>query len=186
MTKTLTTQEANQLLDEAEEIFSASAISKTVKQLAIEITEILSDQNPVVLCIMNGGLVFTGQLLPQLKFPLNLDYLHVTRYNNTIQGGQIDWKMAPQQSLEGRVVLVLDDVLDEGITLASIREKVMDRGAKSFYSAVLADKDIGKPKPFQADFIGLTLPNRYVFGFGMDIHGIWRNLPAIYAIKNSN
>ena len=78
----------------------------------------------------------------------------------------------------------LDDVLDEGITLASIREKVMDSGAKAFYSAVLADKAIGKPKPFQADFVGLTLPNRYVFGFGMDIQDAWRNLPAIYAIKN--
>lgn len=184
MTQILTSREANHILNEAEELVSAADIIKILNQLAAEITEKLSDQNPIVLCIMNGAVIFSGQLLPLLKFPLSFDYLHVTRYNNTTQGGQISWKVEPQQSLEGRVVLVLDDVLDEGITLASIREKVMDSGAKAFYSAVLADKAIGKPKPFQADFVGLTLPNRYVFGFGMDIQGAWRNLPAIYAIKN--
>jgi hypoxanthine phosphoribosyltransferase len=184
MTQILTSREANLILNEAEELVSAADITKILNQLAAEITETLSDQNPIVLCIMKGAVIFSGQLLPLLKFPLSFDYLHVTRYNNTTQGGQISWKVEPQQSLEGRVVLVLDDVLDEGITLASIREKVMDNGAKAFYSAVLADKAIGKPKPFQADFVGLTLPNRYVFGFGMDIQGAWRNLPAIYAIKN--
>ena len=184
MTQILTSREANHILNEAEELFSAKVIVETLSQLAAEITEKLSDQNPIVLCIMNGAVIFSGQLLPLLKFPLSFDYLHVTRYHNTTQGGQICWRMEPQQCLEGRVVLVLDDVLDEGITLASIREKVMDNGAKAFYSAVLADKAIGKPKPFQADFVGLTLPNRYVFGFGMDIQGVWRNLPAIYAIKN--
>ena len=180
----LSIQEANSILDGAEEIYSATDIIEVLSQLATDITTVLSDQNPVVLCIMNGAIIFSGQLLPLLKFPLSFDYLHVTRYNNATQGGQINWKMAPQPCIEGRVVLVLDDVLDEGITLAAIQEKVMDCGAKAFYSAVLADKTIEKPKSFQADFVGLTLPNRYVFGFGMDIHGAWRNLPAIYAIKN--
>lgn len=81
------------------------------------------------------------------------------------------------------MVLVLDDILDEGITLAAIRERVMDQGATAFYSAVFADKDIARSKPISADFVGIVLPNRYVFGFGMDIHGVWRNLPAIYALK---
>lgn len=184
MTPILTNRQANYILNEAEELVSATDIIKILHQLAAQITEKLSDQNPIVLCMMNGAVIFSGQLLPLLKFPLSFDYLHVTRYNNTTQGGRISWKMEPQQCLDGRVVLVLDDVLDEGITLASIQKKVMDSGAKAFYSAVLADKTIGKPKPFQADFVGLTLPNRYVFGFGMDIQGAWRNLPAIYAIKD--
>ena len=184
MTTILSIEEANNILDDAEEIYSAADISEVLNQLATDITATLYDQNPVVLCIMNGAVIFSGQLLPLLKFPLSFDYLHVTRYNNTTQGGQISWKMLPELNLEGRVVLVLDDVLDEGITLAAIREKMMGDGAKAFYSAVLADKAIGKHKPFKADFVGLTLPDRYVFGFGMDIHGTWRNLPAIYAIKN--
>lgn len=184
MTTLLTIQEARDILDKAEEIYSASDIAETMNRLAAEISAVLSDQNPVVLCIMNGAVIFAGQLLPLLKFPLSFDYLHATRYNNTTQGGQINWRTLPQQSLQGRVVLVLDDILDEGITLASIREKVMDCGAAAFYSAVLADKATGKSKAFHADFTGLTLPNRYVFGFGMDIQGAWRNLPAIYAVKN--
>jgi len=127
--------------------------------------------------------VFTGQLLPLLKFPLDFDYLHVSRYNNETQGGEVRWKVAPRENVQGRVVLVLDDILDEGITLAAIRERIMDQGAKAFYSAVFADKNIGRSKPISADFVGVTLPNRYVFGFGMDVNGAWRNLPAIYAIK---
>jgi hypoxanthine phosphoribosyltransferase len=91
--------------------------------------------------------------------------------------------VAPHTSVKDRVVLVLDDILDEGITLASIRERIMENGAKAFYSAVFANKDISKSKPITADFVGVTLPDRYVFGFGMDIYGSWRNLPAIYAVR---
>lgn len=179
----LSKEAANQILATAEQIYSAALVVETINQIAVKINKQLADQYPLVLCVMGGAVVFAGHLLPLLKFPLNFDYLHVTRYNNTTQGGQISWKVAPHENMKGRVVLVLDDILDEGITLAAIQEKAMDCGAKTFYSAVLADKDIGKPKLFHADFVGLTLPNRYVFGFGMDVQGAWRNLPAIYAIK---
>lgn len=183
MTQLLSLQEANHILDEAEQIYSADTVAAAVNQMAVCITETMSDQYPLILCVMGGAVVFTGHLLPQLQFPLSFDYLQVTRYQNTTQGGTISWKVFPQENLRGRVVLVLDDILDEGITLVAIRERVMNCGAKAFYSAVLADKDIGKAKPLQADFVGLMLPDRYVFGFGMDIKGAWRNLPAIYAIK---
>jgi hypoxanthine phosphoribosyltransferase len=82
-------------------------------------------------------------------------------------------------------VLVLDDILDQGHTLAAIREKLLEAGAKRFFSAVFADKDIGKPKPLRADFVGISVPNRYVFGFGMDVYGWWRNLPAVYALREA-
>lgn len=183
MTQSLSLQEASHILDEAEQIYSADTVAAAVNQMAVSITETMSDQYPLILCVMGGAVVFTGHLLPQLQFPLSFDYLQVTRYQNTTQGGTISWKVFPQENLRGRVVLVLDDILDEGITLVAIRERVMNCGAKAFYSAVLADKDIGRAKPLQADFVGLMLPDRYVFGFGMDIKGAWRNLPAIYAIK---
>ncbi len=179
----LSNQQAEQILSDAELLYSAEAVTETVQRMASEITETLSDKNPLVLCVMSGAVVFAGQLLPLLRFPLDFDYLHVTRYNNATSGGEVRWHALPKKSLQGRVVLVLDDILDEGITLAAIREKVMDSGAKSFYSAVFTDKTIAKPKSLRADFVGLTLPDRYVFGFGMDIYGAWRNLPAIYAMK---
>lgn len=176
--------EALRLLDTAEEIHSAVVVSEAVKRVAAEISGALSGAAPLVLSVMGGAVVFTGQLLPLLRFPLEFDYIHVTRYRNATVGGAIDWKVAPKQNVEGRTVLVVDDILDEGETLAAIRDRVLEHGAKAFYSAVLADKAIGRSKPIRADFVGLTVPDRYVFGFGMDVHGAWRNLPAIYALKD--
>lgn len=180
----LSYEEAASVLGAAEKIFSADEVAQAVKRMAADISARLSHRYPLVLSIMGGAVVFTGQLLPLLQFPLNFDYLHVSRYHNETRGGDIDWKVMPHENVRGRVVLVLDDILDEGITLAAIRERVMSQGAAAFYSAVLADKDIGRAKPIHADFIGLTVPDRYVFGFGMDIHGAWRNLPAIHALKD--
>ena len=179
----LPSEEARKIFDTAEQIFSAEVVSQTVKRMAADITAVLSDEYPLVLSVMGGAVIFTGQLLPLLQFPLTFDYLHASRYDNTVQGGTLNWKTSPREDVQERVVLVLDDVLDEGITLAGIRDWIMSRGAAAFYTAVLAEKEIGRSKPIKADFVGLTLPNRYVFGFGMDIYGVWRNLPAIYAVK---
>lgn len=180
----LTYQQVQQILDTADLIYSEQTVAQTVQRMAIDITQVLSHQQPLVLCVMGGAVVFTGQLLPQLRFPLDFDYLHLTRYDKKMTGGKIHWQAEPKEDLRDRVVLVLDDILDEGITLAAIRDKVLENGAKAFYSAVFAEKATGRPKPFKADFVGLTVPDRYVFGFGMDIHGAWRNLPAIYAVKD--
>jgi hypoxanthine phosphoribosyltransferase len=131
---------------------------------------------------MGGAVVFTGHLLPQLRFPLDFDYIHVTRYGRGTRGGQITWQVAPKESVAGRAVLVVDDILDEGETLAAVRARLLECGASACLAAVLADKDIGRPKPIRADFVGVHVPDRYVFGFGMDVRGVWRNLPAIYAL----
>lgn len=180
----LTYQQAQQILDTAELIYSEQTVTQTVHRMALDITQLLSQQQPLVLCVMGGAVVFTGQLLPQLSFPLDFDYLHLSRYNKQLHGGEIQWRVEPEEGVKGRIILVLDDILDEGITLAAIRDKVLENGAKAFYSAVFAEKETSKPKSLQADFVGLTVPDRYVFGFGMDIHGAWRNLPAVYAVKD--
>lgn len=133
---------------------------------------------------MRGSVIFAGRLLPLLRFPLEFDYLEVTRYDRTTQGGAIQWKVSPGTAVAGRVVLVLDDILDQGHTLAAIRERLMEAGAREFYAAVFADKNLGARKPIQADFVGIEVPDRYVFGFGMDVYGLWRNLPAIYALRD--
>jgi len=101
------------------------------------------------------------------------------------QGRDISWRLAPRDNVRDRVVLVVDDILDEGITLAAIRKKLLEMGAREVLSAVFADKDIGRAKPVTADFVGVRVPNRYVFGFGMDAYGLWRNLPSIYALKET-
>ena len=178
-----TPEQAWRILQDAEEICTADCVAAEVARVAREISAKLEKSEPLVLGVMRGSVIFAGQLLPQLRFPLHFDYLDVTRYAGGTTGGQITWKVSPGTAVEGRVVLVLDDILDEGHTLAAIREKLLEAGVKEFYSAVFCQKDTGRAKPIAADFVGLTVPNRYVFGFGMDVYGAWRNLPAIYALR---
>lgn len=177
--------EARRLLETADVVCPEKEIQGALARMAGEITAALSDANPLVLPVMGGAVVFTGYLLPLLKFPLEFDYLHVTRYRGSTRGGnEVQWKVQPQSQVKGRTVLVLDDILDEGNTLAAIRERLLGEGAARFFSAVLADKAIGRPKPIRADFVGIQVPDRYVFGFGMDVNEYWRNLPAIYALRD--
>jgi hypoxanthine phosphoribosyltransferase len=172
-----------QLLQQAELVYSAAEVEAAVRQLAASITHSLGESEPLVLCVMSGAAVFAGSLLPQLRFPLQFDYVQANRYHNRTHGDEIVWKVMPGTNMRGRTVLVLDDILDEGITLAAVREKCLQAGASRVLIAVLTEKDTGQQKPVHADFVGLTLPSRYVFGCGMDVRGWWRNLPEIYALK---
>jgi hypoxanthine phosphoribosyltransferase len=178
-------EEAMRLLKEADLLCPPEQVEREVERMAGEITAALGNEFPVVLSVMGGAAVFTGRLLPRLAFPLEFGAIEVTRYNNDIQGREITWRLAPRDNVRGRTVLVLDDILDEGITLAAIKKKLVEMGAARVCSAVFADKEIGREKPVSADFVGVTVPNRYVFGFGMDAYGLWRNLPGIYALKDS-
>lgn len=167
----------------ADMLFDAQQVNDSIDKLATELTEQLGEKFPYVLAVMGGAVIFTGQLLPRLNFPLDFSYVHVSRYSDRRHGGELIWKQAPPEEIRGRDVLVLDDILDEGHTMLAIRDKVLAMGAASFRCAVFANKLIGKDKPIYADYVGLDLPNRFVFGFGMDLRGVWRNLPAVYAVK---
>jgi hypoxanthine phosphoribosyltransferase len=180
----MTPLQAQQLLDNAECIASADEVQTVLDRLAGEISSELAGDFLLVLAVMGGAVVFAGQLLPRLRFPLEFDYLHVTRYRGKTEGGEVEWRVLPGQNVVGRNVLVLDDILDEGETLAAVRDKLLHMGAARVWSAVLTNKDNGLTKPIRADFVGLDVPNRYVFGCGMDAYGLWRNLPAIYALKD--
>lgn len=176
-------REARDALNNSEVLYTEQQVQAAVARMALDINAALGEQHPLVLSVMGGAVVFTGQLLPQLNFPLDFDYVHVSRYGNSKQGGEMRWKVAPQENVRGRTVLVVDDILDEGETLRAIRERVMELGAAKFYSAIFCNKLNGLTKPIKADFLGIDVPDRFVFGYGMDIHGAWRNLPAIYAMK---
>ena len=177
------TQTPQQLLNQATLIHNAEAVTGAINRLGVEITQALSTATPVVICVMGGGVVFAGQLLTQLNFPLELDYVHASRYQNKTVGLTLDWQALPKLDLSGRTVLIVDDILDEGITLLAIQEKCLALGAKQVLSAVLVEKTLDHTKPIQADFVGLEVPNRYVFGYGMDAYGWWRNLSSIYALN---
>lgn len=176
-------EEARRILAEADLICPAEEINRALDRLAGEISRRLENANPLVLTIMSGAMIFAGRLLTRLNFPLECDYVHATRYGSGTRGGELTWLVAPRAPVGGRTVLLLDDVLDEGVTLAATRRRLLEEGAGECIVAVLCEKDLGREKPITPDFLGVRLPNRYVFGCGMDVRGAWRNLPAIYAVK---
>lgn len=180
----MTAEQARELWANSEEIVNAQAVQQSLDRMAQEITDKMGDRFPLVLSVMGGAVVFTGMLLPKLEFPLEFDYIHLSRYNNKTVGGEMQWRVAPRESVKDRTVLVLDDILDEGETMAAIRQRIMDMGAREFYAAVLCEKTLAKAKPMHPDFCGFTVPDRYVFGCGMDAKGYWRNLGTIRALKD--
>ena len=179
MTSTVNPQE---YLKQAEIIYDEVAVSEAISTIAKQLNQFYIEEMPVILSVMNGATYFTGQLIPKLKFPLELDYIQATRYRGDLQGKDLSWIVRPKETIKNRSVLILDDILDEGFTLKAIIEECNLLGAKEVKSAVLVEKKLNISKPIQADYVGLLVPNRYVFGCGMDVHGWWRNLPKIYAL----
>ena len=178
-------QRAWRFLEESDPIASAEAVQAAVRRVATEINDKMATSYPFVLVVMGGAVVFAGQILPLLRFPLDLDYLHASRYGVETRGAKIDWRVPPPASVRGRAVLVLDDIVDGGDTMAAIRDRLLELGAASFQCAVLVEKRLARAKPVKPDFVGLTIEDRFVFGFGMDAKGFWRNLPEIRAMKGS-
>jgi hypoxanthine phosphoribosyltransferase len=181
---------ARALLANAEEIVSADQVQAAVRHVAEVLNERFDNDAtsdfPLVLGVMGGAVVFTGNLLPQLTFPLEFDYIHVTRYGDLDRGGEVVWKVIPRQDVTGRTIIIVDDILDEGETLAHVKQRLLDMGAAEVILAVFADKELGKVKPVQADIVGLSVPNQFVVGFGMDAHGYWRNLPGLWVIRDAD
>jgi len=179
------TKDANTLLAESDLLITESEVTTAIERIAAEITSQLKESNPVLLCIMNGGLIFTGQLLTKLVFPLEVDYVHATRYGHDTNGSHLHWTVRPQLNLNGRTVLLLDDILDEGVTLAAIADYCRQQGAAKVLMAVLVEKlHLRKVTPgMHADFSGIEVGDRFLFGYGLDYKGYWRNAPGIYAVK---
>ena len=171
------------LLEDSDLIASAAEVQSAVERVAGEIERALGNSYPLVLAVMGGAVVFAGQILPKLRFPLDFDYLHASRYGAGTRGGGIEWRVRPSEAVRGRAVLVLDDILDHGETMAAIRKGLLELGAGSVRCAVLVEKKLDQKKPIAADFVGLQIPDRFVFGCGMDAKGFWRNLPEIRAMK---
>ena len=174
-----------QVMTEADCLYTEAQIEAAIDKMAVAINSELAERNPVVFCVMSGGLIFTGKLLPRLNFPLELSYLHATRYRNETSGGDLFWKTKPEVSFIDRDVRIIDDILDKGHTLGAIIDFCRHAGASNVYTAVLIDKDHQrKARPdLKADFIGLPCIDRFIFGYGMDYKGYWRNAPGIYAVK---
>ena len=178
---------ASKVLAAADCLFSQQDVEQALDRLAADITVSLAEHDILLLCVMTGGLVPAAELFLRLDFPVQLDYLHATRYQGTTGGSELRWVTRPSQSLRDRTVLVVDDILDEGLTLAAIVDFCRQQGARAVYSAVLVEKvHDRKSAAVEADFIGIKVEDRYVFGYGMDYHGYLRNVRGIYAVSEQH
>lgn len=179
----LTTTRLDEILKNAECLYSLEEINQALDRMAKEITHTLKDTKPLVLCVMTGALIPMGHLLTRLHFPLEIDYIHATRYRGTNRGGDLHWLVEPRHSLEGRTVLIVDDIMDGGLTLAAILDYCHQAKAKNTYSAVLVSKK--RPREagvnFEPNFVGLETEDKFLFGFGLDYNEYLRNVPGIYA-----
>jgi hypoxanthine phosphoribosyltransferase len=174
--------EVLQALRDAQPIADRDTVEAAIDRVAVQLSVQLADAYPVLMCVMNGGLVMTSRLLERFEFALQLDYLQVSRYRDGTRGGTLTWRVEPELPLAGRTVLVVDDIFDQGWTMHEVVAKVSSLGAAEVISVVLVDKQIAQERPLAVDFAALTAPDRYLFGCGMDYRGHWRNLPAIYAL----
>jgi hypoxanthine phosphoribosyltransferase len=183
---TVDAKNARAVYEQADMIYSEAQVEAALDRIAAEITVQLADSDPIVLCIMNGGLIVTGKLLPRLDFPLRVDYLHATRYHGATSAGELSWIKRNHQELKGEDILIIDDILDEGITLEAIADFCNEMGAARVFSAVIVEKIHQRSNGFKADFIGMQVEDRYVFGYGMDYHGYLRNAPGIFAVSEAH
>lgn len=170
----------------AELLVSGEEMEQVLDRLADSIAAELADKDPLVLCVMNGAVVAVGRLLPRLRFPLRLDYVHASRYRGGTSGGSLEWIHRPVESVRGQHLLLVDDILDEGITLDTIAAACREDGAASVHSAVLVEKERKRSCDFSADFVGVRLPDRYLYGYGLDYKGYFRNAGGVYAVADED
>jgi hypoxanthine phosphoribosyltransferase len=175
----------NRDIPRSDEIVSGAEVQAALDRMAVAINARLSGRRPIAITVMNGGQVFAGQLLPRLTFELDCSYVHVRRYGEDTSGGELVWIAGPHEPVANRTVLLLDDILDEGRTLATIRARLLEQGADEVLIAAFAVKSRAVPATIAADFAGVQVPDRFVFGFGMDVAGAWRNLPSIRALAGA-
>lgn len=175
-----------EIMDKAECVYSYEEVNQALDRMANEITHQLKDEKPIILCVMTGALITTGHLVTRLHFPLEIDYIHATRYRGEVRGGDLHWLVEPRRSLKNRSVLIVDDIMDGGLTLAAIMDYCQQMGASKVQTAVMVSKKRERETGvnFEPDYVGLTTEDKFLFGFGLDYQEYLRNVPGIYAVTN--
>ena len=170
----------------AELLVSAEDMERAIDRMGVEISAVLGDLDPLVLCVMTGAVVAVGRLLSRLDFPLRLDYVHATRYQGATSGGALAWRYRPSEAIRGEHILVVDDILDAGVTLDCVVRACRHDGAASVHTAVLVEKERPRALDLAADFVGVRVPDRYLIGYGLDYKHYFRNARGIYAVADQD
>lgn len=182
----LENHELEQVLKDSECLITEARITAAYDKLAAILNLHYGNLNPIILVVLNGGLIPAGHLLTRLTFAHRMDYIHATRYRDNQGTAELVWKAKTDLDLTDEHVLLLDDIFDEGITLKAVVAALQDKNPKSLMTCCLLNKvHDRKVAGFAVDFVGLDVEDRYIYGCGMDYHGYLRHLPGIYALKES-
>lgn len=183
MTRTCLADHVAAVHSRAQCLYDERQVDASMQRMGQTITADLQGTDLVCLAVMIGGMIPAAALLRHVALDVELDYVHVTRYRGALRGGGLIWLAQPQTQLTDRVVLLVDDILDEGITLQALRQWCLERGARAVRTAVLVRKLLeGRSCFLEPDYLGLTVPDRYVYGSGMDYRNHLRHVAGIYAL----
>ena len=172
------------ILSRSQLIYTHEEIVSAIDLLAEKLNRKFNNKKVLLLPVLTGAIPFVGMLLPRLSFAIEVNYFHVSRYQNNVGTHQIKITHQPSpESVFNQEVLVVDDILDEGITLKLINEHLMTIKPKSITNVVLFEKQLDIKKEISAHYVGLVVPDAYVFGFGLDFNGAGRNIPDLYAFN---
>lgn len=173
-----------ELLQHSSLVASRAEVRAAVDAMAAEINDWYGDSTIILLIVMTGAVMPAAWVAQRLEMPLEMDFVHATRYTGQTAGGEIEFRVPPRLNLEGQNVLIVDDIYDIGLTLQTIERYCETRGARSVESAVLVRKIHGRETTDRLPrFIGLEVDDRYVFGCGMDAYEHWRHLDEIRALE---
>lgn len=174
---------ASEVRARSKKLVDCKQVGEALDSLAQQLHDLVSNKDPLFVGVMHGGLIPIAQLITRLDFPLELDYIHATRYGNATSGShELHWRVRPAHSLTNRNIVVVDDIYDEGYTLAAVMQKIKELQPKSLMSVVLFNKLHDHKAEFTPDLVGMDIPDHYIFGNGMDYKGYFRNLTDIYAL----
>jgi hypoxanthine phosphoribosyltransferase len=180
------TPDPRALLENSRVLFNREEVSAAVQAMADEINEYYGDEPLILISVLTGAIIPAAWLITRLKMPIQMDFVHATRYRGGLYGAELEYRVPPRLDLEGKNVLIVDDIFDEGHTLAAIKGSVEKRKAASVKMAALVrkDHDRGLARDY-VDFVGLDVPDVYVFGCGMDAYEEWRHLDEILVLEES-
>ena len=178
------TPDPHDLLKNSRVLFNRDEVAAAVQKMADEINEFYAGAPIILVSVLTGAIIPVAWLVTKLKMPVQMDFVHATRYRGGLYGAELEYRVPPRLELEGKNVLIVDDIFDEGHTLAAIKGSVEKRKAGTVKMAALVrkDHDRGLQRDY-VDFVGLDVPDVYVFGCGMDAYEEWRHLDEILVLE---
>lgn len=158
-------------------------IQKRLEEMAKEIDSVYNGQSIIAICVLRGAIYFTVDLTKKMKTPIELDFIKASSYVGTESTGKIKMTLDINENIEGRDVLIIEDIIDTGYTLKYLRDYLLSKNPKSLRIAVLADKEERRKVEVPIDFTGFKIPNKYIVGYGFDYDNSYRNIPYIGYMK---